>query len=150
SQSWDQLSGLHASTPSGRDHEYLPCRNDQGACLRVRYWTRRLLRRAAGRAKCGQRWPFDDAFRRGVDLPYHRDPRGILDPVLDPRNLIMTVSDDDVVIKVRGLVNGFGDTVIHDHIDLDVRRGEVIAVVGGSGTGKSVLLRTIIGLNQQL
>ncbi len=62
----------------------------------------------------------------------------------------MTVGDDDVVIKVRGLVNGFGNTVIHDHIDLDVRRGEVIAVVGGSGTGKSVLLRTIIGLNPQL
>ena len=57
---------------------------------------------------------------------------------------------DDVVIRVRGLVNGFGNTVIHDHIDLDVHRGEVIAVVGGSGTGKSVLLRTIVGLNHQM
>ena len=54
------------------------------------------------------------------------------------------------MIRVRGLVNGFGDTVIHDHIDLDVRRGEVLGVVGGSGTGKSVLLRTIVGLNHQL
>ncbi|HVW72965.1 MAG TPA: ABC transporter ATP-binding protein [Rhizomicrobium sp.] len=52
----------------------------------------------------------------------------------------------DVVIKVRGLVNAFGDRVIHDHLDLDVYRGEVIGVVGGSGTGKSVLLRSIIGL----
>ena len=52
----------------------------------------------------------------------------------------------DVVIKIRGLVNAFGDKVIHDHIDLDVYRGEVIGVVGGSGTGKSVLLRSIIGL----
>jgi phospholipid/cholesterol/gamma-HCH transport system ATP-binding protein len=55
---------------------------------------------------------------------------------------------DEVVISVRGLVNGFGDHVIHDHIDLDVYRGEVLGVVGGSGTGKSVLLRTIVGLNQ--
>ena len=52
----------------------------------------------------------------------------------------------DVVIKVRGLVNGFGNKVIHDHLDLDVYRGEVLGVVGGSGAGKSVLLRSIIGL----
>lgn len=52
----------------------------------------------------------------------------------------------DVIIEVRGLVNGFGDKVIHDHIDLDVVRGEVIGVVGGSGSGKSVLLRSIVGL----
>jgi phospholipid/cholesterol/gamma-HCH transport system ATP-binding protein len=52
----------------------------------------------------------------------------------------------DVVIKVRGLVNGFGGRIIHDHIDLDVYRGEVLGVVGGSGAGKSVLLRSIIGL----
>lgn len=54
----------------------------------------------------------------------------------------------DVVIQLRGIVNAFGDTVIHDHIDLDVYRGEVLGVVGGSGAGKSVLLRTIIGLNE--
>jgi phospholipid/cholesterol/gamma-HCH transport system ATP-binding protein len=53
---------------------------------------------------------------------------------------------DDVVIRIRGLVTGFGRKVIHDHLDLDVRRGEVLGVVGGSGSGKSVLLRTIIGL----
>jgi phospholipid/cholesterol/gamma-HCH transport system ATP-binding protein len=52
----------------------------------------------------------------------------------------------DAVIRVRGLVNAFGDKVIHDHIDLDVYRGEVLGVVGGSGSGKSVLLRSIIGL----
>ena len=57
-------------------------------------------------------------------------------------------SEKDVVIKVRGLVNGFGDQILHDHLDLDVYRGEVLGVVGGSGTGKSVLLRSIIGLNQ--
>ncbi len=54
--------------------------------------------------------------------------------------------EDDVVIRIRGLVTGFGRKVIHDHLDLDVRRGEVLGVVGGSGSGKSVLLRAIIGL----
>jgi phospholipid/cholesterol/gamma-HCH transport system ATP-binding protein len=50
-------------------------------------------------------------------------------------------------ISIRGLVTRFGDQVVHDGLDLDVRQGEVIGVVGGSGTGKSVLLRTIVGLN---
>jgi phospholipid/cholesterol/gamma-HCH transport system ATP-binding protein len=54
----------------------------------------------------------------------------------------------DVVIKIRGLVNGFGNQIVHDHLDLDVYRGEVLGVVGGSGAGKSVLMRTIIGLNK--
>jgi phospholipid/cholesterol/gamma-HCH transport system ATP-binding protein len=56
--------------------------------------------------------------------------------------------EKDVVIKVRGLVTGFGAKVIHDHLDLDVHRGEVLGIVGGSGSGKSVLLHTIIGLNR--
>ncbi len=55
----------------------------------------------------------------------------------------------DVVIQIRDLVNRFGQQTVHDHVDLDVIRGEVMGVVGGSGTGKSVLLRTIIGLNRQ-
>ena len=55
---------------------------------------------------------------------------------------------DDPIIAVRGLRTQFGDIVIHDNLDLDVLRGEVLGVVGGSGTGKSVLLRTIIGLNR--
>ena len=49
-------------------------------------------------------------------------------------------------IRVRGIRNVFGENVIHDGLDLDVRKGEIIGVVGGSGTGKSVLMRTIIGL----
>lgn len=49
-------------------------------------------------------------------------------------------------IRVRGIRNVFGEHVIHDGLDLDVRKGEIIGVVGGSGTGKSVLMRTIIGL----
>jgi len=51
------------------------------------------------------------------------------------------------VIQVRGLVNQFGAEIVHDGLDLDVYRGEVLGVVGASGSGKSVLLRTIIGLN---
>lgn len=54
----------------------------------------------------------------------------------------------DLVIRIRGLVTGFGRKIVHDHLDLDVHRGEVLGVVGGSGSGKSVLLRTIIGLNK--
>jgi len=52
----------------------------------------------------------------------------------------------DVVIEVRGLVVGFGDNIVLDHVDLDVYRGEILGFVGGSGAGKSVLMRTIIGL----
>ncbi len=51
-------------------------------------------------------------------------------------------------IEVTGLVSRFGDKVIHEGLDLTVRRGEVMGLVGGSGAGKSVLLRTLIGLKQ--
>ena len=56
--------------------------------------------------------------------------------------------NEDVIISLRGIVNRFGKQVVHDGVDLDVKRGEVMGIVGGSGTGKSVLLRTIIGLNR--
>ncbi|MBX9731429.1 MAG: ATP-binding cassette domain-containing protein, partial [Sphingomonas sp.] len=52
----------------------------------------------------------------------------------------------DVVISVKGLTTSFGEQVVHEGLDLQVRRGEIFGVVGGSGTGKSVLMRTIIGL----
>ena len=51
-------------------------------------------------------------------------------------------------IEVLGLVNAFGDHLVHDRVDLTVERGEVMGVVGGSGAGKSVLLNTIIGLRR--
>jgi phospholipid/cholesterol/gamma-HCH transport system ATP-binding protein len=51
-------------------------------------------------------------------------------------------------IEVRGLVNAFGDHLVHDHVDLTVERGEIMGVVGGSGAGKSVLLNSIIGLRR--
>ncbi len=52
----------------------------------------------------------------------------------------------DHPIVVEGIRNQFGEQVIHDNLDLEVRRGEILGVVGGSGTGKSVLMRSIIGL----
>ncbi len=58
----------------------------------------------------------------------------------------MSGADATPAISVRGLCNRFGTHVVHDGLDLDVRRGEIIGVVGGSGTGKSVLMRAILGL----
>ncbi len=59
----------------------------------------------------------------------------------------MNMADKDILVKVRGLGNRFGPHVVHDGLDLDIRRGEILGVVGGSGTGKSVLLRSIVGLH---
>ncbi len=53
---------------------------------------------------------------------------------------------DAPIIRVRGLVNRFGSQVVHDGVDLDVRRGEILGVVGGSGSGKSVFMRSLLGL----
>ena len=54
----------------------------------------------------------------------------------------------EAIIQVRQLVNRFGSQTVHQHLDLDLYRGEVLGVVGGSGTGKSVLLRSILGLRR--
>ncbi|MGA2777372.1 MAG: ATP-binding cassette domain-containing protein [Steroidobacteraceae bacterium] len=59
----------------------------------------------------------------------------------------MAIQDSDPVIRVTGLVNRFGAQVVHDGLDLEVRRGEIFGVVGGSGAGKTVLLRSILGLH---
>jgi len=58
------------------------------------------------------------------------------------------VSGAEAAIHVRGLRTAFGAQVVHDGLDLDVRRGEVLGVVGGSGSGKSVLMRAILGLRR--
>ena len=52
----------------------------------------------------------------------------------------------EAIIQVRGLRNQFGSNVVHQNLDLDIIRGEILGVVGGSGSGKSVLLRSITGL----
>lgn len=60
----------------------------------------------------------------------------------------MNRSSDRPVVTVRGLCSRFGAQVVHDQLDLEVYRGEVLGVVGGSGAGKSVLLRQILGLTR--
>jgi phospholipid/cholesterol/gamma-HCH transport system ATP-binding protein len=55
---------------------------------------------------------------------------------------------EEPIIRVRGITVGFGDRLILENLDLDVARGEILGFVGGSGTGKSVLMRTILGLNR--
>jgi phospholipid/cholesterol/gamma-HCH transport system ATP-binding protein len=52
------------------------------------------------------------------------------------------------VVQVQGLVNRFGTQVVHEGLDMQVMPDEVFGIVGGSGTGKSVLLRTILGLQR--
>ena len=52
------------------------------------------------------------------------------------------------VVRVRGLVSRYGAQVVHDGLDMDVGPGEIFGVVGGSGSGKTVLLRTILGLRE--
>jgi phospholipid/cholesterol/gamma-HCH transport system ATP-binding protein len=54
----------------------------------------------------------------------------------------------DPIVEVQGLLNRFGSQVVHDGLDMTVLHGEVFGIVGGSGSGKSVLLRTILGLQR--
>lgn len=57
-----------------------------------------------------------------------------------------SVNRGDVILQARGITVGFGDTLILEDLDIDLKAGEVLGVVGASGTGKSVLLRSIVGL----
>jgi phospholipid/cholesterol/gamma-HCH transport system ATP-binding protein len=52
------------------------------------------------------------------------------------------------IVSIRNLVNAFGKHVVHDQLCLDVMPGEILGIVGGSGTGKSVLMRSILGLRK--
>ncbi len=54
----------------------------------------------------------------------------------------------DAAIRVKGLKTVIGGTVVHENLDLQARRGEILGIVGASGAGKSVLLRTVVGLNR--
>ncbi len=62
----------------------------------------------------------------------------------------MEALSDDIIIRVRDLTVGFHDKLILDHVNLDIRRGEILGFVGASGAGKSVLTRTIIGLMRKV
>ena len=54
--------------------------------------------------------------------------------------------DAETIISVKGLVSRFGERVVHDGVDLEVKKGEIFGLVGGSGAGKTVLLNSLIGL----
>lgn len=69
-----------------------------------------------------------------------------MDDMTQAREKAAPEAGREVVISVRGLKTAFGDHVVHDGLDLDVYRGEILGVVGGSGSGKSVLLKAITGL----
>lgn len=71
-----------------------------------------------------------------------------MNAAVNPRGNEQRDDDHEAVIEVRGLRSQFGDQVVHDNLDLTVYRGEILGVVGGSGTGKSVLMRTILGLRR--
>jgi phospholipid/cholesterol/gamma-HCH transport system ATP-binding protein len=60
----------------------------------------------------------------------------------------MTDEAPEIIIAVREVVNRFGTQLVHDGVSFEVRRGEVFGIVGGSGSGKSVLLRTMLGLRR--
>ncbi len=57
--------------------------------------------------------------------------------------------DREIILSARGVSVSFGDQVVLDNLDLDIRRGEILGFVGASGAGKSVLLRTVLGLNKK-
>ena len=59
-----------------------------------------------------------------------------------------TAPDNTPVIRVSGLTNRFGTQTVHEDLDIEVQRGEILGVVGGSGSGKSVLMRSILGLRE--
>ena len=143
---------LHPRAQALRHAQYISRRHDQGARLCVHYRACGMFRRLARGTQRRERRSSHHAVGRGIDLPRHRLRRGLFGPLFHAGDVTMSApqksnTKDNVVIRIRGLVNAFGDHVIHDHIDLDVMRGEVLGVVGGSGTGKSVLLRSIVGLN---
>ena len=60
----------------------------------------------------------------------------------------MSRDDDTPLVQIRGLVNRFGSQSVHENLELDIQRGEILGVGGGAGTGKSVLLRSIVGLRR--
>ena len=59
-----------------------------------------------------------------------------------------TQTHAEPILAARGIVNRFGKQVVHDQLNLDIMRGEIIGIAGGSGAGKSVLLKTLVGLHQ--
>ncbi len=120
-------------------------RHRQGAGFRLSHRHGGMLRRAPGVRRRRQCWPPHHQVRGDQHLPGDRLRRLVL------RSLFLSwrvssLLTEPIAIRIRGLRTQFGAQVIHDDLDLDVYRGEVLGIVGGSGTGKSVLLRQMLGL----
>ncbi|MBB4001831.1 ABC transporter ATP-binding protein [Aurantimonas endophytica] len=76
-------------------------------------------------------------------------PPSVSDPARPNGAAAASRNDDDIIIRVEDVTVRFGENTILDKLSLEVRRGEILGFVGPSGSGKSVLLRTILGLNQK-
>jgi phospholipid/cholesterol/gamma-HCH transport system ATP-binding protein len=61
---------------------------------------------------------------------------------------VRTTQQGEPILSARGIINRFGRQVVHDKIGIDIMRGEIIGIAGGSGSGKSVLLKTLVGLHR--
>ena len=122
-------------------------RTDQSPGVRLHHRVGRLPSRLPGRTQCVQRRPAYDAGGGRIHLPGHCCRCSVLDHLLLAGDMSDTTSPTPV-IHIRGLVTRLGGRILHDHLDLDVFQGEVMGVVGGSGSGKSVLLRSVIGLQR--
>ncbi len=85
----------------------------------------------------------DHGVGREIDLPGHRARRTVRGLLRLDRDVVMAGS---TAIHIRNLVVGFGNKTILNHLNLDVREGEILGLVGASGGGKSVLMRTLVGL----
>ena len=143
---WRPAAGC-VSRPAARSDHHRPLhrRHGQGAVHGVRDRHHRL-RAGTGGGRLGRvARPAHDRIRRAIDLLRHRARRPVRDLLRLDRTLMMAAANDHI-IRVSDLTVGFGDRLILDRLNLDVRRGEVLGFVGPSGAGKSVLMRTIIGL----
>src|SRR3984957_2180459 len=105
-----------------------------------------MQRRSAGEGKRRVARQADHDLRGEVDLSGDCSRRAVCDLLRFGRNVSMLEEITQFAIRVHDLVVGFGRHVVIDHLSLDVRRGEILGLVGASGGGKSVLMRTIIGL----
>lgn len=68
---------------------------------------------------------------------------------VEPEGAPSTSNGGDIVLSARDITVGFGDKIVLENLSLDIRRGEILGFVGASGSGKSVLLRTVLGLNKK-
>src|SRR6185436_18342665 len=102
-----------------------------------------VARQRLGR-KCRAR---DDPRRSEVDLPGDRAGCAVLNSVRKGRT-VSAATPAQPILSARGIVNRFGKQELHDNVSLDVLPGEILGIAGGSGSGKSVLLRTLTGLHR--